>query len=513
VPGIPITTREMRVLEVNAVGLGIPLRLLMEVAGASVAKAVESRVQPDEAGEVVILAGKGGNGGDALVASRFLAGRGYSVTVVPAYSFELVEHPDTRANIDILMKLSTVRVCKPADIRPIRGAGVVIDGLLGTGVRGELRDPLKTIVEEANKSRAKLKVAVDTPTGLNPDTGEVHGVAFKADITVTFHDVKPGLLKRPDLTGEVIVSNIGIPEEAWLYVGPGDVIHRLPKKPSDAYKGIGGRILVVGGSERFTGAPAFVGTAAIAAGADLAFIAVPEAVRDIVASYNPELITIALPGKHFNPEHINEVTKLAKELRVHAVAVGPGLGRERDTLEFAHELILKLVEEGVHVVVDADALRSIKFGADRLGWRAVLTPHRGEFKAMTGAELEGCPSTDAGKVVEASSKLEAAILLKAPVDIIAFKGKYRLNRTGNPGMSVGGTGDVLTGIVAAALAKTEDPFTAASVGAYLNGLAGDYLSKVLQDLPTPTKLIDVLPAIINNPLRTHLRTYLGIEEE
>lgn len=132
---------------------------------------------------------------------------------------------------------------------------------------------------------------------------------------------------------------------------------------------------------------------------------------------------------------------------------------------------------------------------------------------MTGAELEGSPSTDAGKVVEASSKLEAAILLKAPVDIIAFKGKYRLNRTGNPGMSVGGTGDVLTGIVVTALAKTEDPFTAASVGAYLNGLAGDYLSKVLQDIPTPTKLVDVLPAIVNNPLRIHLRTYLGIEEE
>ncbi len=503
----------MRVLEINAVGLGIPLRLLMEVAGASVARVIESRIQPEEAGEVVVLAGKGGNGGDAIVASRFLAGRGYSVTVVPAYSFELVEHPDAKANIDILMKLSTVRVSKPADLRPIREAGVIIDGLLGTGVRGELRDPLKVMIEEANKSKAKLRVAIDTPTGLNPDTGEVHGVAFKADVTVTFHDVKPGLLKRPDLTGGIVVANIGIPKEAWLYVGPGDVVHGLPRKPPDAYKGVGGRILVVGGSERFTGAPAFVGTAAIAVGADLAFIAVPEAVRNIVASYNPELITIALPGTHFSPEHVDEIIRLAKELRVHAVAVGPGLGREEETLEFAHELILKLIEEGVSIVVDADALRSIKYGTDKLRWRAVLTPHRGEFKALTGIELQGNPLIDAQKVVEASSKLEAAILLKAPIDIIAFNGKYRLNRTGNPGMSVGGTGDVLTGIVAAALAKTNDPFTAASIGAYLNGLAGDYLSKIMQDLPTPTKLIEVLPTIINDVLGIHLRTYLGIGEE
>ena len=503
----------MRILEVNAVGLGIPLRLLMEVAGASVARVVESRIKPEEAGEVVVLAGKGGNGGDAIVASRFLAGRGYSVTVIPAYSFELVEHPDTRANIDILMKLSTVRVSKPADLRPIREAGVIIDGLLGTGVRGELRDPLKAMVEEANKSGAKLRVAIDTPTGLNPDTGEVHGVAFRADVTVTFHDVKPGLLKRPDLTGEIVVANIGIPREAWLYVGPGDVVHGLPKKPLDAYKGVGGRILVVGGSERFTGAPAFVGTAAIAVGADLAFIAVPEAVRDVVASYNPELITIPFPGTHFSPEHTDEVIKLAKELRVHVVAVGSGLGREGETLEFARELILRLVEEGVSIVVDADALRSIRFGTDKLKWKAVLTPHRGEFKALTGIELRGDPLTDAEKVVAASSRLEAAILLKAPIDIIAFNGKYRLNRTGNPGMSVGGTGDVLTGIVAAALAKTKDPFAAACIGAYLSGLAGDYLSKVMRDLPTPTKLIDVLPTIINDVLRAHLRTYLGIEEE
>ncbi len=142
----------------------------------------------------------------------------------------------------------------------------------------------------------------------------------------------------------------------------------------------------------------------------------------------------------------------------------------------------------------------------------MLTPHRGEFKALTGIELLGDPFTDAEKVVEVSSRLEAAILLKAPVDIIAFNGKYRLNRTGNPGMSVGGTGDVLTGIVAAALAKTKDPFTAACIGAYLNGLAGDYLSKVMQDLPTPSKLVDVLPTIINDVLGAHLRTYLGIKE-
>ncbi len=504
---MPITVREMRVLETNCIGLGIPLRMLMETAGANVARVVEERISPKDADNIVIMIGKGGNGGDGVVAARYLSSRGYNVTILPAYPLELIEHPDTKANLEIVKRLESVKIAKPGDESILKDADIIIDGLLGTGVKGELRDPIKSFVEEANTSKAKLKIAIDTPTGLNPDTGEVHGVAFKADITVTFHDVKPGLLKRRDLVGEIIVANIGIPREALLYVGPGDYIHLIPQKPRDAHKGVGGRIVVIGGSKYYTGAPALVGMAALATGADLAFIIVPETVRNIVASYSPELITYPVRGEWLKPEHVDEILNYITRAKAHVVALGNGIGAEPETIEFVRELIPKLIEKNILVVMDADALKAVRYGMDKFSWKAILTPHRGEFKKITALDLTGNPHKDYKIVVEASKKLEATILLKAPIDIIAYGDRYKFNKTGNPGMSIGGTGDALVGIVSALYAKSRDPFIAASVGAYLCGLAGDYAMKIEDTIPSPMNIIRVLPRILNNILDIHTKLY------
>ncbi len=503
-----ITVKEMRVIETNCVGLGIPLRMLMEAAGASVARVVEERISPNGAGRVVVLAGKGGNGGDALVAARYLSGRGYTVAVVPAYPFEQVEHPDTRANLEILKRLDTVEFTKPGDTSVLQDAGVIIDGLLGTGVRGELREPIRSLVVEANRSRARLRVAIDTPTGLNPDTGEIHGIAFKADVTVTFHDVKPGLLKKKDIAGEIVVANIGVPRDAIIYAGPGDVIHRIPQKPIDAHKGVGGRILVVGGSIGYTGAPALVAAAALAAGADLAFLAVPASVRDIIASYTPEIITYPVGEEYFKKNDLPKIVNIIEKTRPHVVVVGNGIGREEDTLEFVRELIKFLIEKNIPMVIDADGLKAFKVGSISFKWTTVLTPHRGEYKSLTGETLPTDINRAIERLIEASKRLEATILLKAPIDMIIMGEKYKLNKTGNPGMSIGGTGDVLAGIVAAFLARTRDPFVAAYTAAYINGLAGDYLVSIKKEIPSPTRIIEVLPLILSNPLETHLETYI-----
>ncbi|MET1160861.1 MAG: NAD(P)H-hydrate dehydratase [Thermoprotei archaeon] len=504
-----ITTIDMRVLETNTVALGIPLTLLMEAAGKSVADTISSEISPGEAGRVVVLVGKGGNGGDGLVAARYLANRGYKVEVIPAYSPSEIEHPDTLLNYRVLSRLDTVKIHKPNTLEPIREAGVIIDGLLGTGIRGELRDPIKSLVVEANNSKAQLRVAIDTPTGLNPDTGEVHGIAFRADITVTFHDVKPGLLKKPELTGRIVIANIGIPPEAWKYVGPGDVIHRVPPRPRDIYKGKAGRVLVIGGSKRYTGAPALSGLAALATGADLAFIAVPENIRDIVASYSPELITLPYRGEYLTLDAIDTIIEYAKTVRPHVAVIGPGLGDESETLETVKELVPKLLGMGIKLVIDADAL---KVAGDLRGvfhGNAVLTPHRGEFKRITGIGLSGNPERDASIVAKYASEFDAVILLKAPIDIISNGSSTRLNKTGNPYMSTGGTGDVLTGIVAALLAWTGDPFTSACVAAYVNGLAGDYSLKKYSGV-SPMKMINLIPEIMRNPLTIHREVY-GID--
>lgn len=503
-----ITVNEMRVLETNTIGLGIPLIRLMEAAGKSVADTIASRISPKEADKIVVLMGRGGNGGDSLVASRYLASKGYHVEIVPAYRPELINHPDTRENYQIVSRMDSIIIHKPGTIDPIRNADIIIDGLLGTGVKGSLREPIKTLVEEANKTSAKLKLAIDTPTGLNPDTGEIHGVAFKADITVTFHDVKPGLLKNPDITGEIIVANIGIPPEAQTYVGPGDVLYNIPPRKPDTHKGMAGKIAVIGGSYRFTGAPALSGLAALEAGSDLAFIIVPSSVRNIIASYSPELITLPYEGEYLEPRHVETILKYIEEIRPHVVVIGPGLGRLPETLEAAKKIIDELLRRNINLVIDADALRTIEFGKTIFNGRTVLTPHRGEFKAFTNIALSGKPVEDMEKVVEAAKTLNATILLKAPIDIISDGYQIKLNKTGNPYMSIGGTGDVLTGIVASILAKTNNPFISACVGAYINGLVGDYLLHEKKTV-SPINIIKTLNYVINNPLEIHVKTYLN----
>ncbi len=504
-----ITTLDMRILELNTVGLGIPLRLLMEAAGKSVADYVDQRLGRDKGKRIVVLAGKGGNGGDAMVAARYLAGRGYHVDLVPAYSFSEITHPDTRSNAEIIRRMTTLRIHRPGDTGVLGEADVVIDGLLGTGVRGELRGVIRRMVEEANASAAELRVAIDTPTGLNPDTGEIHGAAFRADATVTFHDEKPGLRKRSDVAGEIIVANIGVPREAWLYTGPGDVVHGVPGKPRDAHKGVGGKVLVVGGSYMYTGAPALAGLAALYAGADLAFILVPEKIRGIIAGYSPDLITIPVPGEEHSLDNMDLIDTWVR--RSHVVVLGPGLGRSSGVKAFVEEFIERYGGEKP-LVVDADALKMIRYGEHRFRYNAVLTPHRGEFRGLTGLELTGDPFMDAEKAMEASRVLEAVVLLKAPVDIIAAGDRYRLNRTGNPGMSAGGTGDILSGITAAFYARAKDPFRAAAAAAYVNGLLGDYVAiHGTGEHITATTMLRHLQRVLMDPLRAHLETYLGID--
>ncbi|OYT38143.1 MAG: bifunctional ADP-dependent NAD(P)H-hydrate dehydratase/NAD(P)H-hydrate epimerase [Desulfurococcales archaeon ex4484_58] len=503
-----ITTLEMRVLETNTVALGVPLKMLMEAAGKSIADYIASQYRSDDVGKIVVMVGKGGNGGDGLVAARYLSSRGFNVEVLPAYSFKEIEHPDTRYNLEVVRRIDSIKIHRPGNKDPLKDADIIIDGLLGTGVKGELREPIRGLVEEANNVKTKLKVAIDTPSGLNPDTGEIHGIAFKADVTITFHDIKPGLQYKPDYTGKVIVANIGIPREAQIYVGPGDVIHRLPPRPRNAHKGVCGRIAIIGGSHKFTGAPALTGLTALAAGSDLAFLIVPDDVRGIIASYSPELITLPYQGTYLGVEDVKIVIEYIEQSRPHVVVIGPGLSDRPETLEAIKKLLPILLEKNLYLVVDADALKTIVLDEMVFNNKAVLTPHRGEFQRISNQKLTGDLRNDGLIVSRVAFKLKATILLKAPIDIISNGIDVRYNRTGNPYMSIGGTGDVLSGLVASFLARTKDPYVSAYVAAYINGLAGDYLlSKNMK--VSPTKIIEVIPTILNKTLDIHLETYIS----
>ncbi|MGC9071845.1 MAG: NAD(P)H-hydrate epimerase, partial [Acidilobus sp.] len=266
------TVEDTRAYETNAVWLGIPLLLLMENAGRSVADAVECYLGDVKGKRIVVYAGKGGNGGDAMVAARHLATRGADVKVHLLYDPKLVEHRDTQANLQALMRMRSVEVVHLDDPREYRpeDADALIDGILGIGVRGRLREPVASALTAFNSSRG-LRVAVDVPTGLDPDTGHAVEGTARADVTVTMHTLKPGLL-RPEArpyVGEVLVAEVGMPRDSVTFAGPGDVAARVPRRPRDAYKGGNGKVLTVGGSYHYYGAPFYVASAALLAGADL----------------------------------------------------------------------------------------------------------------------------------------------------------------------------------------------------------------------------------------------------
>ncbi len=471
------STREMRAWEVNSAALGVPTRLLMENAGATVARVVVERFKPKR---VSVVAGVGGKAGDGLVAARHLATYGIEVRVYLVYRRESIKHPDT---------LDALKAAEVSGVEIIEGhekwlggkewldADLVIDAMLGTGVKGDLREPYRRIVEEINRSGIDV-VAIDVPTGIDPDTGTILGTAIRARVTVTMHCVKKGLTsdEARSYTGDIIVANIGLPRDAWLYVGPGDLEAFLPRRPEWARKGQSGRILVVGGSRWFYGAPWIASLAAFYAGADLVYLAAPEPVLE--KPFSPEVIPVPLTGSHLRPEHLEELKEYIE--RADVILVGPGISTHPEALRTARLVARRALEGGKLVVIDADgikALASYDTPGDRLAsleGRGVITPHAGEASLLLGGSRISTLDERIEAARRLAERLKAVVVLKGRIDVIASPtGAYRLNRSGTPDMTAGGTGDVLSGVIAGLLGEAKDPWIAALLGSYVTGIAGE----------------------------------------
>ncbi|WP_456368539.1 NAD(P)H-hydrate dehydratase [Geoglobus sp.] len=434
----PITSAEMAALDLNCEYFGLSRLQLMENAGKSIADEILKRFSR---GKVVIFAGSGNNGGDGFVAARFL--REFEVDVVLAGN---VKSDLARRNLDILKRAGYG--IHSWDDYEFHGADVVIDALLGTGFRGQLRKPYDEIVDAINSSDSFV-VSVDVPSGLNADTGECE-VAVRADLTVTFHRPKPGLLKRRDLAGHIVVADIGIPAEFEKLVGPGD-FKLAYRRYSDAHKGMHGKVLVVGGYP-YVGAPFLAAIAAYRAGADIVTLAVPESIYSQVSSFSAEVIPKKLSGTEISEENVDEIVDLAKEHDV--VVFGMGTVNKGGVATEVSRHVDRLVLDAGGLTADVEC-------------RAILTPHRGEFLKVFG---EDATEETAGRV---AGEVGGVILLKGAKDIITDGSRTKVNETGNAGMTVGGTGDVLAGVAGALFAMSGDPFHAACAAAFITGLAGD----------------------------------------
>ena len=485
-----ITADRMAEVDRNAAALGVPRSKLMESSGNALARVVRERTDPGA--RVTMVCGRGNNGGDAFVAARFLANRDVTVLLAgrPETIRTRIAHDNWTALERAELPHETLRdtAAIPADDPRLADADLLVDALLGTGVRGALREPERTLVERLNATSVSV-VSVDVPSGMDADTGEPTGDrAVAADGVVTFHDAKPGLVERADRGAfELTVADIGVPPAAERFVGPGDL--RPLARRGDAHKGDHGEVLVVGGGP-YTGAPTLSARAAARAGGDLVRVAVPESIAREVQGFDAGLIVRPLAGDHLSPANLDRVRQLASENDT--VVLGPGLGDAVDTHETVETFLRSF--DGT-CVVDADALDALPAETDAT---VIATPHAGEFARVSGET----PGADRAARVEAVERFvgdtafDCTVVLKGPHDVISDGETTRINRTGTPAMTVGGTGDVLAGVTGA-LAARLPPVRAASVAAYATGLAGSRVAEGDNGL-TASDLLPALPAALTD---------------
>jgi ADP-dependent NAD(P)H-hydrate dehydratase / NAD(P)H-hydrate epimerase len=497
-----ISSREMRTLEANAEYYGLSFLQLMENAGCKVAQEVTLRVSKDK--KIAVFCGLGGNGGDGFVAARHLLAAGYTLSVVLAGKGRDISNEAAMKNWNILQSLDSeiplLEVTDSSTIPKVE-ADVVIDALLGTGTKGKLKPPIVQIVDQINLMKV-FKIAVDVPTGIDSDSGEVLGSAVKANLTITFHKEKTGLAKTKKYVGELVVKDIGLPAELEMHAGPGDVyLVQKPRNPT-AHKGDFGRLLVIGGSEVYSGAPTLVSLGALRTGVDLVYLAAPTKVAYAISSMSPDLITVKLDGNNLKPSNL-ETLKPYLGI-VDAVVMGPGLGLNSETVDFVKVCIDEVERAGKPLLLDADGLKAFAKFKRPLKVPLVLTPHAGEFAILTGQNLPETLEERINAVQKTAKKLGVVILVKGKVDIICDSERVKLNFTGNPGMTVGGTGDVLSGIVGGLMAQKVDPFEAAVAGAFVNGAAGDFVADEIGFHMAATDIVEWIPTVLDDPM-SHLK--------
>lgn len=486
-PQDAITVEEMHSIDINSQHLGVSRLILMENAGAETTRAIMRKINVKNK-NICILSHLGNKGGDGFVVARHLANQGSNINVILIGKPAQIRTIEARKNWEILNEMEysinkttfTDTSQLPLLEKLLLKADIVIDALLGTGIKGKIRTPIAEIVELINKAReeGKFIVSIDLPTGVNPNTGEIMGKAVKAHLTITHHKPKVGLLKEEirEYVGELVIANIGTPVETELFAGPGDVLISIKKRKPVSHKGDYGRIVIIGGSKDYSGAPALAALAALKTGADLAIIIAPKTISQAIRSFSPNLIVKEYEGEYFNEEGL-KIT-LNEIGRADSIAIGPGLGLTETTINTTLTLIEEIKELNKKAVIDADAIKICSKKNEVLkGLNGIITPHTGEFKILTGIELpleENKGWINRIEIIRKQARnLGATLLLKAHYDIISDGEKVKVNRTGNPGMTVGGTGDVLTGIASTFLAWENTPFRAATAAAFINGLAGD----------------------------------------
>jgi hydroxyethylthiazole kinase-like uncharacterized protein yjeF len=534
------TTEQMREIEKAADAQGLTYAEMMEHGGRAVAGEVQRRVGA-EGQQVLVFVGPGNNGGDGLVAARFLHDAGAQVQL---YLWKREVKGDDNFRLTQERNIPHWSVAADKGLKQLKdllsSADILLDALLGTGVTrpigGSLKDILRTVKDARESGAVRLLVAVDVPTGLDCDSGAVDPATVAADLTVTLALPKRGFYTFPaaDFLGDLVISDIGIPPALTSHVSlelvDSDLARRLlPERPRNAHKGTFGKALVVAGSPNYTGAAYLASAAATRVGAGLVTLCLAQSLHPILASKLAEVTFLLLP--HDLGALVPQATRLITERcpEYDALLVGPGLGTEDSTAKFVHQLLampeeVRRAQLGfVHtkedkttereepiglppLVIDADglnALARVQHWWEALPARAVLTPHPGEMSRLMDCSVEEVEGDRLGSATRAAEQWQQVVVLKGAHSVIAAPdGRAAISRFANPGLATAGTGDVLAGSIVGFLAQGLPLYEAALLGVYCHGAAGELATATLGNAGTvASDLLPLLPVTLKE-LRT-----------
>ncbi len=507
-----VTIDEIKIIEQKAMEeYEIPSIILMENAGNEVAHQIETIMGNLHNKKISIFAGKGNNGGDGYVVARHLHNRGAKVKVFLIGS-ESIVIGDALTNLQIIshMGIDVIEVVNDGDWDKVKIAmtftDCVVDALVGTGFRDQLIGTMAQVVGSINNTK-KMVIAIDIPSGVDADTGQVSGIAVKAQHTITFSLPKQGLLLYPGASyaGNVTVADIGIPKALLTnenikqnMITSAIVKKILVAREPNAHKGSCGKVLVVAGSKGLTGAAFLTASAALRSGAGLVTLGIAESLHDIMEAKLTEVMTCPLSevaSGTLGQGSISEIKERAKQSDV--VAIGPGLGRHEDTMTAVRHMIQKIERP---LVLDADALYALIDHTDILAEAnavPILTPHAGEMARLVGLTSEEVNQDRVYIARQTAMEWSSIVILKGARTVVAFPdGEVYININGNAGMATGGTGDVLTGVIATLIGQGLSSHEAALAGVYIHGLAGDIVARNGMIGMTASDMIRALPATI-----------------
>ena len=477
---------------------GIPGIVLMENAGLQVVDYLESHFDDLEERRILVLCGKGNNGGDGMVVAKHLHNRGYAPRIL-LFGRKSDTKDEALVNLKILEK-SGAEVQEIADVREwhdflpeLGDFQMIVDALIGIGVQGGVRGFLEEVMRDVNNASA-VRISVDVPSGLSADTNEIPGICIQAEATVTFSCPKiPHIfLPAEEKVGEVFIADIGIPEEAVEAEGarlnladPDELREALPERKVESHKGDYGHLLVVAGSKGKPGAARMVAEAAFRSGVGLVTVATPESVQPILAPQVMEMMTEPIPETREGTVSSKATARVLKLLEGKGVlTLGPGLTAAAETASFVRELVS---ETRLPLILDADGLNAYQGHAESLSGKdrtLVLTPHPGEMGRLVGISSDEVQKNRISICQKFSTDHHCFLVLKGHRTLISDpEGNVWVNPTGNPGMATAGSGDVLTGILSGFVTQGIPTLHAILLGVYLHGLSADLCASRRGELP------------------------------